>query len=220
MRRSKRDPRPASAPAFRGFLALSCLAAACSNPAPEASERVSSGTVLDALPSSVEHRTRVDFGGKVTLVGYDLEPGSSVPAGSTVTLRLYWRSEKPLSAGWRLFTHLGSAGRRLANLDQVGPLRQSTSLQPAKWEPGKIYVDEQSFSMPNEPEVTIFTGVWNEIRIERNFGDLARGADPTRESSSGRASENPAAVGLRLPLIGGLSDGENRAIVARLVRSP
>src|SRR5262249_10186195 len=60
------------------------------------------------------------------------------------------------------------------------------ALWPSAWEKGKVYVDEQSFRIPDDtasPEITIATGIWK--------GDA------------------------RLRVVGGPADAENRGIVAR-----
>jgi hypothetical protein len=123
--------------------------------------------VLDEVPSDVDNRTFVDFGGKVHLVGYKVEPASIVRPGDTFKLTLYWRSVAPLSQGWGLFTHLTSPRGRLDNPDNIGPLRDNASgeqaLPPSRWQPGKVYVDEQSLTMPrniSDPVVTVTVGIW------------------------------------------------------------
>jgi hypothetical protein len=150
--------------------------------------------VLDEVPSDVQHRMLIDFSAKVHLVGYDLEPAGEVKPGSRFKLRMYWKSISRLSPGWSLFTHLVAPdGRRLerGGLDDVGPLRTRTSptgsqaLSPSDWVPGKVYVDEQEIELP----------------------------------ANVRAPEVNVMVGvwrpnnLRLSVIGGPSDKEERGIV-------
>jgi hypothetical protein len=156
--------------------------------------------VLDDVPSDLENRTFIDFGGKVHVVGVRIEPKGIVRPGEKVKLRLYWRSVEPLTPGWSLFTHLVNArGQRLENVDNVGPLRErgaagEQALAPSSWQPGKVYVDEQEFEMPrgiSDSVVTIVVGVWK-----------------------GNA---------RLSVISGSADRENRAIIAHIktgVRPP
>ena len=61
--------------------------------------------------------------------------------------------------------HEGFPGHE--GLDSVGPLREvkgnSQVLGPDRWERGKVYVDEQSFTMPAElkgPETVIYLGIY------------------------------------------------------------
>jgi hypothetical protein len=156
--------------------------------------------VLDSIPSDLENRTYIDFEGKMHLIGYALEPKEVAPPGSQVKLTLYWQSLSPLGRGWQLFTHLlGPGGEQIpsGNVDNVGPLRQlkpaaageqAQTLPPSAWQPGKVYVDEQTFQIAPDvavPVVTIAIGVWR-----------------------------PG--GMRLDVISGPTDGHNRAIVAHL----
>lgn len=148
---------------------------------------------IAALPNDVPHRTFVDFGGKLHLVGYDVSPESSASPGSTVRLKLYWKPVSRLDPGWNLFTHLEDDGaHQLWNFDREGAFRALLgSKMPAGLsllEPGKIYVDEQTLTMPRAdqlaPYVNIVVGVWQ--------GDM------------------------RLPIVSGASNGHEGAVVARV----
>jgi len=143
--------------------------------------------VLDEVPSDLPNPTFIDFEGKVHLVGWSIEPKEKVGPGQKFTLKLYWKSVSRLGSGWRLFTHLvAPGGQRLANPDDVGPLRQA--LQPSDWQPGKIYVDTQDLEMPRQlfvPSVSITVGLWRQ-------------------------------GGMRLDVISGQVDNERRAIVTHV----
>jgi len=146
--------------------------------------------ILDAPPADAK-KLDVNFENKVHLVGYKLEP-ELAPPGTAVKITYYWRCDEPLEEGWKLFTHVqheGFPGHE--GLDSVGPLREnkgnSQVLGPDRWERGKVYVDEQSFTMPAElkgPETIIYLGIYK--------GDA------------------------RLRTISGPNDGDNRAIVAKV----
>ncbi|MEZ4227225.1 MAG: hypothetical protein R3B13_40170 [Polyangiaceae bacterium] len=177
--------------------ALTLLATACTNtepsaPPPELQPSLRA-YVLDEVPSDVDNRTFVDFGGKVHLIGYKIEPSGIVRPGQSVKMTLYWRSVAPLTKGWRLFTHLTSpGGSRLENFDKFGPLREPNalgdqSLPPDQWQLGKVYVDEQNLTLPGnitDPVVTLTVGIWR-----------------------GNA---------RLDILSGRSDGTRRAIIANI----
>ncbi len=174
--------------------------------------------VLNEVPSDVKHRTLVDFGGKVHLVGYDVDPQGAVVRGQSVKLKLYWRSVAPLTPGWRLFTHvLDDQGRQVANVDNVGPLRQIVNdadgerqaLAPSAWQTGKVYVDTQEFAIPatypntdnrelESETVAITVGVWRYAARRASDG----GARPPAD--------------MRLPILGGMADSTNRGVVVRL----
>lgn len=165
--------------------------------------------VLSAVPTDVQNRTLVDFGGAVHLVGWDLAPADKAQPGSTLHLKLYWRSVKKLSPGWSLFTHVIAADApKPYAFDNVGPLRQGVqdstfgtkqTLSPSDWVPGNVYVDEQDIVVPNVgvPEVTLAVGVG-------------------REAVQYSGKEIEGLAGSRLEILSGLSDGENRAVIARL----
>jgi hypothetical protein len=184
-----------------GRISLCCALAlgACASPgeAPKLDDAVSA-LVLPDVPTDVQNRTLVDFGGYVHLEGWDLSPADRAAPGSTLHLKLYWRSVKKLSPGWTLFTHVivADAPKPYA-YDDVGVLRQK--LSPSDWIPGNVYVDEQDIAVPNtqSPELTLAVGV---------------GHEPVQAAGA----EVEGLSGARLEILSGLSDGHDRALVARL----
>src|SRR5688572_27616954 len=135
----------------------------------------------------------VNFDDKITLLGASIDPGLEVTPGKRVKVTMYWRADKALDdPSWKLFTHvLDGAGDRLMNIDNVGPLRQlshgNQAWPPGRWQPGKVYVDTQTFTMPRKVKsstVQVVTGIW-------------KGRD-------------------RLPLKSGSSGNDDRGLVATL----
>lgn len=135
--------------------------------------------ILEAPPANIPHRLDADFEGKLKLLGYAITPEGNAGNGAEVKLTMYWQCNEKLEDGWGLFTHvLDPGGARLLNIDNVGPLRQwadtHQALSPSFWEKGKVYVDEQTFRMPDNmtvPEVSIVTGVWKgEARMKITSG--------------------------------------------------
>lgn len=191
---------------------LAALTGACAS-TPEAEPSANAelaGHVLPSVPSDVPNRTLVDFSGFVQLVGYEIEAGTPARPGSKVKLKLYWQSVKKLSPGWSLFTHvIVSPRKKPYAFDDVGPLRslvddrvfgKRQKLGPSEWVPGNVYLDEQEFTLPediSESEIAIGVG-------------LFRGA------VQANGNEVEGLSGLRLPIVSGLSDGEERAVLARL----
>jgi hypothetical protein len=124
--------------------------------------------VLDQAPANVKRKLNTDFDGKVTLLGYDLEPAGPVGAAQKIRLTLYWECKAEVGDGWNLFTHvLDASGERILNIDNVGPLREWREthqlLWPTAWKPGKFYVDEQEFTLPanvRTSTVQLVTGIW------------------------------------------------------------
>ncbi|HKQ69598.1 MAG TPA: carbohydrate-binding family 9-like protein, partial [Polyangiaceae bacterium] len=129
---------------------------------------------------------------KVHLVGYKVEPAGKAGPGTDVKITMYWRADDKLDEGWSLFTHiLDSNNERVLNIDNVGPLREvkeaHQALWPSAWEKGKVYVDEQTFRVPDEvktADIAVTSGIWK--------GDA------------------------RLKIVNGPGDSENRGIVVRL----
>ncbi|HEY4156571.1 MAG TPA: hypothetical protein VGM29_00680, partial [Polyangiaceae bacterium] len=153
------------------WVSLACLLVACvgnsARDEKQARERLQTH-VLAAAPADVGQKLDISYEGKVTLLGARVEPGGSVRAGQLVKVTMYWRSEQALGSGWNLFTHIvDGSGERLVNIDNVGPLREfhdgRQALPPGAWEPGKVYVDEQSFNVPTNVKterIQLVTGIW------------------------------------------------------------
>jgi hypothetical protein len=147
-------------------------------------------SVLETVPADVPHKLDVNFENKVHLVGYKFEPETAGP-GQEVKLTYYWRSDDTVEDGWLLFTHTkDEVSGKMGNLDYVGPLREDRNgrqvLGPDRWEKGKIYVDQQTYKVPDDVqgEIGVYVGVWK--------GDA------------------------RLRVISGPNDGDNSAIVGRI----
>jgi len=180
-------------PTLGAVLAL-CLAPACASP--DAGDgSAGGGRTLASVPGDVERRDRVDFGGAVELLGWDVEPKTSAPPGSSVRLRLYLRSTKRLSPGWRLFADLRDPHAENA----VGESRGGAG-SPSDWLPGTIHLEERELTVPED--VTART--------------LSLVAGFTRDPVQVEGAEIEGLSSLRLPVLSGLSDGSDRAILATL----
>lgn len=146
--------------------------------------------ILDALPSDAK-KIDVNFEDRVRLVGYKLEPENAGP-GTSVKITYYWRCDDVVEEGWQLFTHVQHEGyEKPENLDANGALRELKNnhqvMGPDRWERGKFYVDEQTFTMPADlrgPDSIVYVGIWK--------GDA------------------------RLRIKSGPNDGDNRAMVAKV----
>jgi Carbohydrate family 9 binding domain-like len=147
-------------------------------------------SILEAVPADAK-KVDINFENKVHLVAFKVEP-ELAPPGTPVKVTYYWRCDDPVEEGWQLFTHIQHEGfDKPDNLDGNGPLRELKGnhqvLGPDRWERGKIYADEQTFTMPQDlkgPDTMVYVGIWK--------GDA------------------------RLRIISGPNDGDNRAIVAKI----
>ena len=182
-------------------LAIAALLLGCTSKAPsgEALDPELEKLVLSAVPSDIEHPAFVDFGGKVHLVGYDLEPETRAAPRSTLTLKLYWRPVGRLSEGWKVYTHLAGAEKdERFSFDDAGVLRQK--LPPNRWAPGNVYVDEQVITVPADVtsrELVLTVGFEHDpVTLEGN--------------------EKEGLAKHRLEILSGISDGEEGALIARL----
>src|SRR6188768_1845437 len=168
-------------------LLLAGVLTACVSPSPTSSEKHDEKAeaerlkefILDAPPADIGTHLDADFSGKLMLLGARVEPTSGLKPGTKVKFTLYWRAQQKLDAGFKLFTHIVDAsGERVLNIDNVGPLREqrsgSQALPPSDWQPGKVYVDEQSFTIPGSvktDKIQILTGAFSKHgRLEITAG--------------------------------------------------
>lgn len=158
--------RPGLAIVLLGALALGCVGGE-EGPSNQEVAELSGKYALDAPPADVGTKLGADFDGKITLLG--VKAPTSAKPGQKVKITLYWQVKQALGEdGWNLFTHiLDGAGKRVLNIDNVGPLRQWKDtrqvLWPSAWKQGKVYVDEQEFTLPaniRTSKIQIVTGLW------------------------------------------------------------
>jgi hypothetical protein len=180
--------RPSS---FLVWLSLA-VATACAPADKQEAAADLAGFAHERLPEDVKHPTFVDFGSKITLVGYEVSPEDSARPGESVRLKLYWRRTGRLDPGWAFFTHLeDERGRQISNFDREGAFRGAINGKQgglAALELGVVYTDEQTLTVPKPdvltPKITIVVGVWNDQ--------------------------------MRLPVISGPTNGHDAAIVGHL----
>lgn len=128
--------------------------------------------ILDQEPADMGARLDVNFENKFRLLGAKIEPAEARP-GTEVKLTYYWKCDDTVDDGWLLFTHVRDPILdKRDNLDSNGPLRNDKeapggaphqNLPPSKWEKGKVYVDEQTYKVPEwvkAPELEVLVGIW------------------------------------------------------------
>lgn len=110
---------------------------------------------------AVAHPVDAKLGPHVRLVGANVQRTDPKPGGS---LRVAWVFEclSAVPEGWRLFFHLGVAGRGMHRpLDHV-PVEGTWPLQ--RWNPGRFVVDEHEVALPKalRPGDTVLlkVGLW------------------------------------------------------------
>lgn len=165
------------------------------SPTPDQTEALKA-YVLDREPADMT-RVNINYDNKITLLGVKVEPKGEVKAGGHLKITMYWKVTKELGEqGWKLFTHvLDGSGERVLNIDNVGPIRriigQDQALPPSAWKVGKVYQDEQEFTVPKKMRsntLQVVVGIW-------------------------RADE-------RLPIVSGPKERDNRGIAATVRIAP
>jgi hypothetical protein len=124
--------------------------------------------ILPQAPE-IKNAMQTKFGESATLLGYNLDADQPLRPGQKVKLTFYWQITAPVGGGYKLFTQvLDASGEKLVNIDRNAPLRPGKKnklggLPVSAWEPGKVYVDEQTFHVPRAKTDTIqvITGFYN-----------------------------------------------------------
>jgi hypothetical protein len=144
------------------LLVALCVAGCAQAPAredagdkPELSAQAKS-LVLDQAPSDIPHPLYIDFNGRAELLGYALEPDGKAAPGSQLSLKLYWRSTGKLDGEYVPYTELVLPNGSRSEVEGSGPVRKG-ELVPSNWEPGKVYVDELSFTVPKDIDAARFS---------------------------------------------------------------
>ena len=129
---------------------LASLIAACTSDTvlltPAQREAVAS--YVSKEPPSPTRRLDVDFGGHVTLLGYDLQTEEWHP-GETIRVTWHWKVNAALDPDWILFTRiLDPDSTRVLQQDGNGTLRW---LYGAKyWRAGQYIRDVQQLHLPSD----------------------------------------------------------------------
>ena len=108
-------------------------------------ENVIARSVLRELPRPPQHPMNVSFGGKVELIGYDLElpAGESVGPSQSFAVTWYWRALQPNIGGYKIFLHIDGHGKRL-NGDH-DPVEERYPV--SRWQAGDIVLDRQELDV-------------------------------------------------------------------------
>jgi hypothetical protein len=124
----------------------------------------------DALPSA----TRIDFDGKLALVGFELGTRTLHP-GDTLDVTLWWEALAPMTQDYVVFVHLllppDTVWAQRDQMPQTGAARTST------WQVGDRIEDTYTLALPPEAPPGIYRieiGVYDKDSFERvpvNFSD-------------------------------------------------
>jgi hypothetical protein len=204
-----------------GILAL--LVAGCAQPQlkegeekPELSAEQKS-LVLDEAPSDLPNPTFIDYSGKVALIGYSVQPSTLAAPGSKISLKLFWRSSSKLSGPYKLYTELVTAGGKRFEVEGGGPLR---SLAPSSWEPGKIYIDDVTLTVPADIDAARFSIVagFKTEPVAPEPEPAAEQPDDKDAKAAKDAKEKPVTTfgSVYLNVLSGPADAKHGAVIATL----
>jgi hypothetical protein len=118
---------------------------------------------------AAQHKQKVNFGGQIELLGYDL-PRSHVRSGETFPLVLYWHALTPLDANYQSFVHVARPPHILwGQEDHLNP----AGLPTERWSLAKYVWDEyevQVLSGTPPGEYMLNVGLYSMVggyRLER-----------------------------------------------------
>ncbi len=94
---------------------------------------------------TAQHQMKVDLGGEIDLLGYDLGRERAAQ-GESIRLRLYWRAKRDLSVDYSSFAHLDAKGVTWAQSNNMNPGDIPTS----NWLSSLYVVDDHVIDLPAE----------------------------------------------------------------------
>jgi hypothetical protein len=107
-----------------------------------------------------EHHTDLTLAGKLTLIGYGLEPEHPSP-GEELLVSLFWRAEQGLGKDYHTYVHL---------LDEHGQVVAQSDHRPGEdyypsslWQPGEAILDVHHLALPVDaeaPKLSIVAGAY------------------------------------------------------------
>lgn len=148
------------APVLRALLVLAvCVAGAgCKKPRKFVRTQAQEDRVAQSIlstPPTVQQKSGASLGGKVVLLGVDLEPANPAPGGK-VTVHFYWEVKEALSAegDWMIFVHGegptadGKLTRIIADHYAVEDGPGGAGLYPPReWRKGEIVKDTKTIDL-------------------------------------------------------------------------
>lgn len=87
---------------------------------------------------SMERSVNATFGGKATLIGYELTPAVARP-GESLHLTLYWQAVSPTDTSYTVFAHLIDHGQQIWG--QIDSVPGKGTVPTTGWVPGEVIVD-------------------------------------------------------------------------------
>jgi hypothetical protein len=95
------------------------------------------------------HMVEADLGGKVQLLGYDLDTAYPSP-GDTLRLTLYWKTLAQMNKDYTVFTHLITTDNRIWGQQDNLPVKGTYPTRA--WMEGEVVVDNYEIAIqPDTP---------------------------------------------------------------------
>jgi len=151
------------------------------------------------------HAVDAEYGGKVRLLGYDLQPATLSP-GKAFSVTWYWESLGGVDRDWMIFVHLdASAGKNRHNLDHHA-VKGLYAAQ--RWKSGDLIRDVQRSRLPGDfpgGEARFWVGLWQaEDRLPVSNGVKTDGGDRVLAGTVPVAGGKPPPLpSLEVPRAGG-----------------
>ena len=134
----------------------------------EADSRKAAKYIASELPAGAE-KIDADFGGKVKLIGWTVDPATVKPGAST-TVSLYFQAQQVMDRDWQIFIHgdgpQGGSHRIHADHYPIEGLYPTT-----EWQPGEIVRDTFNIDVPADYPFDYFY-LWTGLYIGEQRLDL------------------------------------------------
>lgn len=144
----------------------------------------------------VPNPTDIVFGGKLALIGYELDR-AAVAVGDRVRVTLYWRCLAPLDGDFSFYAHVVDGGPE-EKLGQQDSYPDAGRLSTRQLQPGKVLVDWREIPVmrapANTPSADVMVGLY----------DVGTGARLPATDSHGAAVDGRALTSLRVIVPPGL----------------
>jgi hypothetical protein len=115
----------------------------------------------------ISHPQTARAGDSITFLGYDVS-ATSVRAGETLRLTLYWRADKSMSHSYKVFTHVIDEDNQIFGQQDSIP---AEGLRPTTgWAPGEVIADRYALILSDAlppGQYAIEIGFYDETTDER-----------------------------------------------------
>jgi 4-amino-4-deoxy-L-arabinose transferase-like glycosyltransferase len=102
---------------------------------------------LEPLPGDTPNPVAVNFENALELVGFEVAPRRAQP-GATITLTLYWRAQRPLTADYHFFAQVVGADTTRWAAQDLPP--ESLPLPTSQWPPGAVQAVQMTLPLRDD----------------------------------------------------------------------